>query len=158
MDEEGRELQKPESQDEEIIEAEVRDAPLEAAKEERGGLPPIEPIGGLPSPPLHSLSSLVTVALDGLWSVPEFVSLTSIAGLPALPILAIGSGLTCLAAVTLIQRYVSKEDWGASVAKGVAMGVIAGVPFPFTGTAAGGILLLWSGAHAFLGRKRLPPG
>ena len=153
MGEEGRELQKPDSQDEEIVEAEVRDAP-----EERGGLSPIEPIGGLPSPPLHSLSSLVTVALDGLWSVPEIISLTSIAGLPAIPILAVGSGLTCLAAVTLIQRYVSKEEWGASVAKGVAMGVIAGVPFPFTGTAAGSILLLWSGAHALFGRKQLPPG
>ena len=147
MGEEGHELQKPEQI--EIVEGEFRESPLPAPTESRGGIP---------QPPLHSLSSLVTVALDSLWSVPEFASIASIAGIPALPILAVGAGLTCATAVALVQRYVSKEEWGASIAKGVAMGVIAGVPFPFTGTTAGGVLLLWSGMHAFFGRKQLPPG
>lgn len=120
--------------------------------------PPAPARQNLPEPPLHSLSSLVTIAMDGLWSIPEFVSMASIAGLPALPVLALGSGLTCMAAVTLVQRFVSKDEWGAAVAKGFAMGVVAGVPFPFTGTAAGSVLLLWTGAHAFFGRKQLPPG
>ena len=143
MDEEGREIQKAEEA--EIVEGEVRDVPPEAER------------GGIPQPPLHALSSLVTIALDGLWSVPEFVSLSTVAGLPALPVLAVGSGLMCAAAVTLVQRFVSKDDWGASVAKGMAMGVVAGVPFPFTGTAAGSVLLLWGGVHALFGRKQLPP-
>jgi hypothetical protein len=147
MGEEGRELQKPEQT--EIVEGEFEESPPP---------PPIVERGGIPQAPLHSLSSLVTVALDSLWSVPEFASMASIAGLPALPILAIGAGVTCATAVALVQRYVSKEEWGASIAKGVAMGVVAGVPFPFTGTTAGSILLLWAGAHAFFGRKQLPPG
>jgi hypothetical protein len=147
MGEEGHELQKPEST--EIVEGEFREAPLP---------PSIIQRGGIPEAPLHSLSSLVTVALDSLWSVPEFVSMTSIAGLPALPFLAVGAGLTCATAVALVQRYVSKDEWGASIAKGFAMGVIAGVPFPFTGTAAGSILLIWAGVHTFFGRKQLPPG
>jgi hypothetical protein len=151
MGEEGRELQKPEIEEPEVIEAEVHEAV------EPRELEPSRERGGFPDAPLHSLSSLVTVALDGVWSVPEFVSATSIAGLPALPVLSVGSGLMCMTAVTLLQRFVSKESWGASIAKGFAMGVIAGVPFPFTGTAAGSVLLLWSGAHALFGRKQLPP-
>ncbi len=147
MGEEGRELQKQEPA--EVVEGEFREAPPP---------PPAPARQNLPEPPLHSLSSLVTIAMDGLWSIPEFVSMASIAGLPALPVLALGSGLTCMAAVTLVQRFVSKDEWGAAVAKGFAMGVVAGVPFPFTGTAAGSVLLLWTGAHAFFGRKQLPPG
>lgn len=144
MGEEGRELQKQEQG--EVVDGEFHETPLPPARQ------------GVPEPPLHSLSSLVTIAIDGLWSIPEFVSMASIAGLPALPVLAVGSGLTCMAAVTLLQRFVSKDDWGAAVAKGFAMGVVAGVPFPFTGTAAGSVLLLWTGAHALFGRKQLPPG
>lgn len=144
MGEEGRELQKQEQA--EVVDGEFHETPLPPARQ------------GVPEPPLHSLSSLVTIAIDGLWSIPEFVSMASIAGLPALPVLAVGSGLTCMAAVTLLQRFVSKDDWGAAVAKGFAMGVVAGVPFPFTGTAAGSVLLLWTGAHALFGRKQLPPG
>jgi hypothetical protein len=113
---------------------------------------------GFPEPPLHALSSLVTAALDGLWSVPEIVALVSIGGLPAIPVIMAGSGLTCLTAVTLVQRFVSRDGWGASFAKGFAMGVIAAVPFPFTGTAAGSLLLLWSGAYQLLKRRQLPPG
>ena len=158
MGEEGRELQKPETEEQEVIEAEVREVAEPRELEPSGEHSERSERGGFPDAPLHSLSSLVTVALDGVWSVPEFVSATSIAGLPALPILSIGSGLMCMTAVTLLQRFASKESWGASIAKGFAMGVIAGVPFPFTGTAAGSMLLLWSGAHALFGRKQLPPG
>jgi hypothetical protein len=144
MGNQGRELQEQEPA--EIIDGEFREAPVKSLDR------------GLSEPPLHALSSLVTIAIDGLWSVPEFVSIASVAGLPALPVLAVGSAITCMAAVTLLQRFVSKDAWGSSVAKGFAMGVIAGVPFPFTGTAAGSILLLWTGAHAILGRRQLPPG
>lgn len=147
MGEAGRALPEPEQT--EIVEGEFRETPLPS---------PLIQRNGIPEAPLHSLSSLVTVALDSLWSVPEFVSMASVAGLPALPFLAVGAGLTCATAVALVQRYVSKEEWGAAIAKGVAMGVIAGVPFPFTGTTAGSVLLLWAGVHAFFGRKQLPPG
>lgn len=138
----------------EIVAAETR--AVQPAGDRAGR--PVEDRGGIPEPPLHSLSSLVTAALDSVWSVPEIVALTSIGGWPALPVIMLGSGLTCLAAVTLLQRFVSKDGWGASFAKGFAMGVIAGVPLPFTGTAAGSVLLLWSGAYLLLRRRQLPPG
>jgi hypothetical protein len=147
MGDQGRDLQKQEQA--EIVDGEYREAPIRIAERSERGLP---------EPPLHSLSSLVTIAIDGLWSVPEFVSMATVAGLPALPVLAVGSAVTCMAAVTLLQRFVSKDTWGSAVAKGFAMGVIAGVPFPFTGTAAGSVLLLWTGAHAIFNRKQLPPG
>jgi hypothetical protein len=49
-----------------------------------------------------------------------------------------------------VQRYLAKDDWGASVAKGLVMGIIAGVPFPVTGTAIGAILLGWAGASQWI--------
>jgi hypothetical protein len=49
-----------------------------------------------------------------------------------------------------VQRYLAKDDWGASVAKGLVMGIIAGVPFPVTGTAVGAILLGWAGASQWI--------
>ncbi len=36
-----------------------------------------------------------------------------------------------------VQRYLAKDEWGPSVAKGLVMGIIAGVPFQVTGTAVG---------------------
>ena len=45
----------------------------------------------------------------------------------------------------LVQRYLAKDSWGASVAKGLVMGIIAGVPFQVTGTAVGIPLLAWAG-------------
>ena len=145
MGEEGREIQKQDSP--EIVEGEFRETSAPAVA-----------LGGIPEAPLHSLSSLVTIALDGVWSIPELVAAASVVGLPAVPVLAVACGLTCMAAVILIQRYVARDDWGAAFAKGFAMGVVAGVPFPFTGTAAGSVLLIWAGAHAFFGRRQLPPG
>jgi hypothetical protein len=44
----------------------------------------------------------------------------------------------------------AKDEWGPSIAKGLVMGVIAGVPFQVTGTAAGGLLLAWAGAHEWI--------
>ncbi|MBM4422694.1 MAG: hypothetical protein FJ030_04795 [Chloroflexi bacterium] len=83
MDEEGRELQK--ADEAEIVEAEVVEAEAREA-------PPSEERSAFPQPPLHALSSLVTVALDGVWSVPELVSAATIASLPALPVLSLGYG------------------------------------------------------------------
>lgn len=113
---------------------------------------------GIAQAPLHALSSLVTIALDAVWSIPEMVAAASVVGLPLVPVLSFACGLTCMGAVTLIQRYVAGDDWGAAFAKGFAMGIVAGVPFPFTGMAAGSVLLIWAGAHAFFGRRQLPSG
>jgi len=57
-----------------------------------------------------------------------------------------------LGAVTtmFVQRYLAKDSWGASVAKGLVMGIIAGVPFQVTGTAIGIPLLAWAGLHEWV--------
>ena len=39
---------------------------------------------------------------------------------------------------------------GVSAAKGLVMGIIAGVPFQVTGTAVGAILLGWAGANQWI--------
>jgi hypothetical protein len=54
-----------------------------------------------------------------------------------------------------VQRYMAKDGWGAAVAKGLVMGVLAGVPYQVTGTAVGLPLLAWAGLHQWI---RLPGG
>ena len=49
-----------------------------------------------------------------------------------------------------VQRYLAKDEWGASIAKGLVMGIIAGVPFQVTGTAIGLPLLAWAGLHEWV--------
>jgi hypothetical protein len=57
-------------------------------------------------------------------------------------------------ATMLVQHYLAKDEWGPSIAKGLVMGIIAGVPFPVTGTVVGVPLLAWSGLHKWV---KLPP-
>jgi len=108
---------------------------------------PIEPRRPIPPAPIHPLAALVTVILDNVFGVFEFVD----------PFVILLTSLTVgtLGAVTtmLIQRYLAKEEWGPSVAKGLVMGIIAGVPFSVTGTAVGVPLLAWAGLHEWV---RLP--
>jgi hypothetical protein len=110
--------------------------------------------------PVHPLSAVVTIALDGLWSVLEGATTLSVIGFVALvPIFMLMTSVTCFGAVFLIQRFVSHDGWGASFAKGVVMGIIAGVPYSVAGTATIGLLLLgWAGAHGIEAgvRKALP--
>ena len=56
-------------------------------------------------------------------------------------------------ATTLMQRFLAKESWGAATAKGLVMGIVAGVPYPVVGTVIGAPLLIWAGAHQWI---RLP--
>ena len=53
--------------------------------------------------------------------------------------------------VTLIQHYVANDGWRSSVAKGFAMGLLAGVPWVVGGTLVGGLLLGWSGLSKLSG-------
>lgn len=105
-------------------------------------------------PPLHVLSSIVTIALDWVWFIVEVPATLSIAGLPALLPLSLTLATLNLAAVTLIQHFMSGEKWGVAAAKGVAMGIISGVPYPVFGTAIGAPLALWGGFNEL--KKYLP--
>lgn len=114
----------------------------------------------IPESPVHPLSSFVTIVIDGLWGILQIEATLSIALIPVLLPMIVISGLTCALTVALVQRYVARDSWGASIAKGLVMGVAAGVPYPVTGTALGGTLLGWAGLHEledWIRRKRLPP-
>ena len=98
----------------------------------------------IPASPVHPLAALATILLDNVFGAVEIVD----------PLLILLTGLTVgvvnTVTVTLVQRYLAKDDWGPSVAKGLVMGVIAGVPFSVSGTAVGGLLLAWAGAHEWI--------
>lgn len=95
----------------------------------------------IPNPPVHFLAALATILLDWLWGIPDL----SVILIPLIMVLA---GSTGFLTVTLIQRFVAGDPWGAAVAKGLAMGIVAGVPFMVTGTAVGSLLLGWAGLSA----------
>jgi len=101
----------------------------------------------IPPSPIHPLAALATIVLDNLFGLPE------VAGpevwLISVPLIG-GIGLLT---TTMVQHYLAKDSWGESIAKGLVMGIIAGVPFSVTGTAVGGVLLAWSGLHEWI---RLP--
>jgi hypothetical protein len=96
------------------------------------------------APPIHPLAALVTIALDGVFGVIELTNPLS------LIFTCLGVGVLGLASTTLTQRYLSKDEWGPALAKGLAMGIFAGVPYPITGTAIGAPLLIWAGVHQWL--------
>jgi hypothetical protein len=104
----------------------------------------IEPRHPIPAPPIHPLAALVTVVLDNIFGVLEFVD--------PLLILFTSVIVTVFGTVStmLIQRYLARESWGKAIAKGLAMGIIAGVPFAVTGTALGVPLLAWAGLHEWI--------
>jgi hypothetical protein len=104
----------------------------------------LEPRHPVPAAPIHPLGALTTVLLDNVFGVVEIAD----------PLLLLATSLTvgtiCTVTVACVQRFLAKEAWGASIAKGLVMGVIAGVPFQVTGTAAGGFLLAWAGMHEWI--------
>jgi hypothetical protein len=102
----------------------------------------------IPPPPIHPLAAFVTLVLDNIFGMFEIVSPFFIV-LTSLAVFAFGSVTT-----TLIQRYLAQDSWGVSLAKGLAMGIIAGVPFQVAGTALGVPLLAWAGLHEWV---KLPP-
>ena len=87
----------------------------------------------------------MTLVIDWLWFMVEIPATLSVVGLVGLLPIILGSGAICFLIVFLIQRFVSRDDWGASIVKGIAMGVTAGVPYPVVGTMLGTALLSWAG-------------
>ncbi len=104
----------------------------------------IEPRRPIPPAPVHPLAALTTIVLDNVFGVVEIVDPLAV----VLTSLTVGTVGTL--ATMFVQRYLAKESWGVSIAKGLVMGVIAGVPFQVTGTAVGVPLLAWAGLHQWL--------
>ncbi len=101
----------------------------------------IETRRAIPPAPVHPMSALTTLVLDNVFGLIEITD----------PFLLVFTSLTvgaiCTLTTSFVQRYMAKDEWGSAIAKGLVMGVIAGVPFQVSGTAAGGVLLAWAGLH-----------
>ena len=100
----------------------------------------------VPAPPIHPMAALATIALDGVFTLPELDPLL-------IPIISPVVGVIGFTATMLVQRFIAKDEWGAAAAKGLVMGILAGVPYPVAGTLVGAPLLIWSGLHQLV---RLP--
>jgi hypothetical protein len=100
-----------------------------------------QPRQPIPPAPIHPLSALATIVLDNVFGVFELVDPL------ALVMTSLGVGVVGAVTTMFVQRYLAKDSWGASVAKGLVMGIFAGVPFQVTGTAVGIPLLAWAGLH-----------
>ncbi len=108
----------------------------------------IEPRRPVPPPPVHPLAALATIALDSIFGIMEIFD-------PLLLLLtSLTVGFVGFITSTLVQRFVAKEEWGLSITKGLVLGILAGVPYPVTGTAIGAPLLVWAGMHQWI---KLPP-
>jgi len=108
----------------------------------------IQPHRSIPPAPIHPLATLTTIVLDNIFGWVEIIDPLALA-LTSISVGAIGFLTTMF-----VQRYLAKDEWGASIAKGLVMGVIAGVPYQVTGTAIGIPLLAWAGVHQWI---KLPP-
>ncbi len=104
----------------------------------------------VPPSPIHPLAALATIVLDNVFGVFEIVDPLAIL-FTSLLVGTIGTVTTML-----VQRYLAKEEWGPSVAKGLVMGVLAGVPFQVVGTAVGVPLLAWAGLHQWIKLPKSP--
>src|SRR5512135_1352418 len=96
-----------------------------------------EPRRPIPPAPIHPLAALATIILDNVFGVVELVDPV------VLLFTSLGVGVLGTVSTMFVQHYLAKDGWGASVAKGLVMGIIAGVPFQVSGTAVGAILLGW---------------
>ncbi len=103
-----------------------------------------EPRRLIPPAPIHPLAALATIVLDNVFGVFELVDPLAII------LTSVSVGVLGTVTTMLVQRYLAKDGWGASVAKGLVMGIIAGVPFQVTGTAVGIPLLAWAGLHEWV--------
>lgn len=98
----------------------------------------------IPPAPIHPLAALSTIVLDNVFGVFEITD-------PFILVLtSIGVGTLNTVTTMLVQRFLARDGWGASIAKGLVMGIIAGVPFQVTGTAVGIPLLAWAGLHEWV--------
>jgi hypothetical protein len=78
---------------------------------------------------IHPGSIVVAVVFDLLWSFFEGGSAATVIGVFLLPVLIVAVFISSFGAVTLIQRLGSGDEWTTAAAKGVALGVLAAVPF-----------------------------
>jgi hypothetical protein len=110
------------------------DIPLKSS--DSGPIPPPEP-----RPLIHPLSAALLIAVDGLWTLADWAVL---AWAVTIPLSFLAAGIPTY----LIQKHVSGDSGGRSLAVGTFLGVLAAVPTPVTGTVVGGIVLAMAGLRS----------
>jgi hypothetical protein len=112
---------------------------------------------GLGKSPIHMLSAIVTMATDKLWD-PMLIDMFKALPLPEKERFYLGSGLLLFmataASTALTQHWVDKDPLGAALAKGVALGILAGLPYSFSTTELGLVFLGWSGINELQKAKK----
>lgn len=109
----------------------------------------------MPKSPVHAMSALLTLTLDLLWGGGEGVAALTGIGLLAVPVLMAITFFCTLIGTLLVQKFIAKDGFGISAAKAFVLAILAGVPFPVTGTAVGVLLISWSGL-SLVGGRLLP--
>ena len=104
---------------------------------------------------IHWLSGVLLIAVDGaFFGANAAVSVASLGF--AIPVATLIIGLIAFAftgiGVFLVQKFTAEEDTGSALAKGFALGVLAGIPTPIAGTLAGGFVIAKAGIRAIRGR------
>src|SRR5258707_576957 len=92
--------------------------------------------------PIHALSALVLIAVDSLWAIFDWVPPLWIV---AIPLCFLAVAVPCF----LIQKFLKRDSTGRALAFAAALGVLAAIPTPVTGTSAGIAVLAWSGLGRF---------
>lgn len=87
----------------------------------------------------HPLSIVVAAAFDILWSLFEGGSTLSIVGIILLPLFMGTVFIASFGAVTLIQKFSFGDEWGPAFSKGLALGILAALPFSVIGVVGGAI-------------------
>ncbi|OQS11281.1 hypothetical protein B0T37_07495 [Chromobacterium violaceum] len=100
--------------------------------------------------PIHLLSAIVALASDKLWDV-MLLDMAKTMPLPDKIRFFLLTGLLLLLLTTssaaLTQMWVDKDDAGMALAKGLAMGILAGLPYSFGSTELGLLFIGWSGIN-----------
>lgn len=92
---------------------------------------------------LHPMSALLTIAVD--WAF--FGADAATTGL-SLPLTITIASLITFIGSFLIQKNISKNPVGTSLAKAFFLGVMAGIPTPIAGTTVGAAILALAGIRS----------
>ena len=100
---------------------------------------------------IHWLSGVLLIAIDGAFFGKNAVVSAASLGI-TIPIFTLLFGLLAFVftgiGVFLVQKFTAEEGTGSALAKGFALGVLAGIPTPIAGTLAGGFVIAKAGIKA----------
>jgi len=106
---------------------------------------PKAPDASAEGPPIHALSALILVAVDGLWAVFDWAP-------PIWPVAIPFCFFTVFLPTFLIQKFLHKDSNGRAVTFATILAVLAAIPTPITGTPIGLALLAWTGLGKLFGK------